>query len=273
MKRTKFPQMPTKQENSHNIGEILENLTNTENSRLLAIQTDIQSRLINIKKDSYRIGKLLTEAKQILPHGSFRTWIRHYFNEDLPYSTAKFYMDIYKTFEKEPNMIKCIPSKYLQMLVQNKFPDQVLKIIKENPEKFDRPALQQTNEVYQLFKEGKIGKSQFMILAEKQVKLGKETAYNREEHRINTNMRESFYRGGGDILKRIRELIKTARDMAGLFPYDPNSKEHEKLMKLIDEIVNELQVLKTELIGGRGFIKAITTKEYGAHFVDRTTGS
>jgi len=252
------------------LDEILEGTSNTDKRRLLEIATDVQTGITNMKKDSFNIGKLLHTAKQILPHGKFTLWIKYYFKDDLPYSTAYFYMKIYETFQDDPSSVKNIPTKFLQMVTQKEFPEEALKLIKEqaHSNKINNNDLKQVNEIYELFKTGQIGQSQFVVLAKDQIKLGIEMWKNPSTHRINTNMRESLYRGGGDILKRIRDLIETARSMNGLYPYDPKSKEHAKLMKYIDEIIVELENLKIELEGGKGFFKQISTREDGAKFVD-----
>jgi len=222
------------------IDEITEDLYNTDKRKLLEIVTDVQTRLYNIKQDSYHIGKLLYEAKQILPHGMFIPWIKHYFKEDLPYSTANFYMNIFETFEGDPRLVKLIPTKYLMMVTQKEFPKETLKLIKEHSENVSKDSIKQVNEVYELFKNGEIRQSQFIVLARDQIKHGIDVWKNDGTHRINSNMRQSLYWGGGNILKRIQQLIETARNMKGLYPYDPNSDEHKKLMRHIDEIIKEL---------------------------------
>ncbi len=65
-----------RQEKKITLDEILEDTSNTDKRRLLENATDIQTHLINIKKDSFNIGKLLHEAKQIGPHGKFMEWIK-----------------------------------------------------------------------------------------------------------------------------------------------------------------------------------------------------
>ena len=100
-----------------------------------------------------------------------------------------------------------------------------------------------------------------MKLAEDQIKIGIDIVNKSTLHRINSITRLSLEYGAGDILKRIRSMRQIARSMAGLYPYDPESKEHKKLMDDIDKTIDELKELKIDLEGGRGFFRLITTKD------------
>lgn len=239
--------------------EIMDGTTKSEKAQLLQIETDIRTRLINMKQDAYHVGQLLSQAKKILQHGQFQPWIGYFFKSDLTYSTAYFYMRIYDTFEGSPSLVKYIPTTYLLMLTQKKFPEKLLEHIKKHPEKIGKENLKQVNEVYDLFKKGEIGGSKFLKLAEDQIKQGIDIEHKSTRHRINSITRLSFELGAGDILKRIRNLRQIARDMAGLHPYDPESKQHKKLMNDIDNTIDELKKLKIDLEGRRGFWRNIST--------------
>jgi hypothetical protein len=261
MEQTKFLAKIGGEVIKNSLDEITDFTSNTEKARLLAIQTEIQARLINIKKDIYCIGELLYEAKQTLAHGMFIPWIEQTFDKELPYSTAYFYMRVYEVFKGTPSTIQYIPSKYLLMITTREFPAEIVKMLNENPEKIDKESLYKINEVYDLFKSGTIGGSQFLKLAEKQIKLGIDIWKGMSKHRINTNMRHSLYLGAGDILKHINSIRKAAREMAGVYPYDPDSFEHKELIKTIEETIKGLQELKIDLEGGRGLFKSISTKD------------
>lgn len=138
--------------------------------------------------------------------------------------------------------------------------DEIIRVVKEHPEKINGKNLQQINGVFTLFKEGTIGGSQFLKLAEKQIKLGVDIWRRGMEHRINANMRLSFQMGAGDILKRIKSLRQTARDMSQMYPMDPDSLEHKQLIADIDKTIEELQLLKKDILMKRGFYKTISTK-------------
>ena len=243
------------------IDNIMDQTTKTEKAQLLQIATDLRTRLINIKQDALHVGELLTEAKGILSHGQFQPWIEYFFKGDISYASAYFYMRIYDTFKDNPSSVKHIPTTYLLMLTQKNFPKEILEHIKKHPEKFDNKNLKMINEVYNLWKTGTIGGSQFLKLAEDQIKIGIDIVNKSTLHRINSITRLSLEYGAGDILKRIRSMRQIARSMAGLYPYDPESKEHKKLMDDIDKTIDELKELKIDLEGGRGFFRLITTKD------------
>ncbi len=123
MKKTKFPaKINDKVEKINPVevipdnptpSEMMEENTQNEKLRLLKIQTEIQTRLINIKIDAFHIGKLLNEAKETLPHGQFTPWIEMTFEKELPYSTAYFYMRVYDVFKDDPTAVQYIPTTYL----------------------------------------------------------------------------------------------------------------------------------------------------------------
>jgi hypothetical protein len=265
MKRTRFPQKTKNAIQKIPPDEMMEDLNNGEKARMIAIQTEIQIRLINIKKDIYQIGKQLFEAKTTLPHGMFTPWIDHFFGKELPYSTANFYMKVYNVFKDHPKTIQYIPSQYLLMITSSKFPNEIVKLMNENPEKINKQGLEQINEVYELYKDGSIGSNKFLKLAEKQIELGLDIWKGRAEHRLNANMRLSFEWGAGDILKRIQALRHKARDLAGLYPHDPDSPEHKKLISDIDITIKELEELKIDLEDTRGFFKRISTENGTKH--------
>ena len=64
--------------------------------RLLIIEDKIRNNIHSIKKNIVEIGKLLFIAKEKLHHGLFKKWIEVRFGEELPYSTANLYKNIYE---------------------------------------------------------------------------------------------------------------------------------------------------------------------------------
>lgn len=268
MKRTKFPvkrtKLPARRNNEikkRSYDEITKELTNTEKADLLICETNIANYQIGIKKNVFNVGRELHRAKEILKHGDFRDWIKCRWNEDLPYSTAYFYMRVFEVFKDCPNLIQLIPTKQLLMVTNKKFPEEILKAIKDNPDKVDKAVLMQLDEDFQLFKNGTIGSSQFIKIAEEQIKLGANIIWGREKHRLNTNMRRSYHLGASDILTRINELRTLAQKFAGIYPFDPNNIEHKQLISLIDKTIEGLQLLKKDIEGGDGFFREISSPE------------
>ncbi len=104
------------------IDKILNQTTKTEKTQLLCIETDIRTRLINMKQDAFHVGQLLSQAKKILPHRQFQPWIKYFSKNDISYSNAYFYMRINDTFKDNPSTIKHILTTYLLMITQKEFP-------------------------------------------------------------------------------------------------------------------------------------------------------
>lgn len=261
LRRTAFPDHPDNGFRKYSAEEIYESLSHTEKAKLLIIQTEIEADIINLKNNVYRLGERLTEAKDTVPHGMFMSWIEVAFKDELPYSTAYFYMRVYKVFKDNPRTIQYIPTRYLLTVTNNEFPEEIIKLLNESPEKLNKVALNEINELFIDFRKGRIGNSQFVKLAEEQIKLGLNILKGRTKHRLNMNMRKSLEYGTGDLLKHIKHLQKIASEMAGLFPYDPDSTTHKKLIKYLDDTIKELQKLKIELEGGDGFRKEISTED------------
>lgn len=261
MKRTKLPVKAKGDLTKFTIEEITEELTNTEKARLLETQTEIMSRLINQKKDAYYIGKLLHETKTVLTHGKFIPWIKLTFNEELPYPTAYFYMRIYEVFKDNPGTIQYIPSRFLLMVTSQKFPTEIVKLLNEHPDKINKAGLAHINDAFSELKSGRIGGSQFLKIAENQIKLGLDIWKGKSKHRLNANMRRSLNWGIKDILHRIDSLKKTASDMGGVFPPDPNDPEHKKAIEVIKNTIRGLFDLKKELEGRNGFYRNISTED------------
>ncbi|MEX0681657.1 MAG: hypothetical protein WD097_09775 [Balneolales bacterium] len=260
MKRTKF--------NGHSNYDFYEDMDRTDKKQLLDIEGEIQTRLINIKKDSYHIGELLHNAKNILPHGSFKPWIKKTFDNDLPYSTAYFYMRLYKTFKDDRTALQYIPTEYLIILTENNFPEDTRKMITEqinnDPKTIQKKEFEQVKDCYNLLKSGTIGGSAFLKQTKDIIELGKELTdiqMGKTKHRINGNMRRPLYFGLGDILQRLDAAIEQARQMAGYFPFDPTDPEHKKLIQQINKIIEKLTTLKKELQGGEGLFIPQSTEQ------------
>ncbi|MFW5879927.1 MAG: hypothetical protein ACOCUV_03795, partial [bacterium] len=181
---------------------------------------------------------------------------------EINYNIRYLYMKIYDTLkDKGPQVVQYIPLQYLLMMTQNKFPKELIDEICSRPEVVNKETLRVIKEDFETFKQGTIGGSVFMDLARRQIDLGIERQYRGQKHRVNRNMRKSLYFGAGDILKRLKSLTRTARRMSGVYPHDPESREHKDNIKKIDEIIMELKKLRSELEGGDGLIKQVSTPE------------
>lgn len=269
MKRTKLPSGIKRTKFNYQA------LERSEKAQITKIERGIQASIINIKKDAYQIGKLLDKAKTVLPHGSFQTWVESTFGDDLPYSTANFYKNIYQTFEDRPGVVQHIPTKYLSAFTQKRFPDEALMMIKKYVDKKDsieRWQLDQVREFFDLMKEGTVGGNKFLRQVEQIIKdgekLDEDELKNQNKHRMNRNARRTMYFGLGDILKKLDTAIEQAHEMAGRFPFDPDNSEHKKVIKQIHKIISKLQKLEKELTGGEGMLKPVST-ENGKKYISK----
>ncbi|MFY9151098.1 MAG: hypothetical protein WAO52_03720 [Prolixibacteraceae bacterium] len=130
--------------------DLFEGYSSNNKSKLITIETEIQTRICNIKNDIYEIGRLLYDAKKLMLHGFYEAWIKKTFNDDLPYSTAYFYMRVYKVFRDNPKTVKYIPTKYLLMVTSKEFPEEIIKVLDEHPENIDKDKLDSIKENYSL---------------------------------------------------------------------------------------------------------------------------
>ena len=104
--------------------------------RIQKIEISIRRYLVSMKCRIYDIGKLLFEAKKILPHGQFQPWIEQTFGGELPYSTAAAFKDVYDHFKDCPKMVRYIPVSLLLLIKQKGFSEEILKRIEDDPEGF-----------------------------------------------------------------------------------------------------------------------------------------
>ncbi len=268
MERTKLPaRVINSVSKKDSLDYILKDLTPSEKANLLRDQTEIFRRLTNIKRDIYCIGEMLTAHKKLLGHGLFIRWINTAFHGDLPYSTARFYMNVYAVFKGNPGALTYIKSEYLLMITDKRFPEEIINLIKTNPEHVSKNALMTINNLFDQLKHGRIGSSKFIELAKDQIRLGIEIAHGNYKHNLNTTIRKPFVLGTSDILRRINELNRIAEDLGGLYPPDPKSQDHRQLLKRINKTIEGLRRLKRTLLGGEGIIKHISTPE-GDRYVE-----
>jgi hypothetical protein len=150
---------------------VFNTLNKGEQGRILKIQLSIEKYLIEVKFRFFEIGKLLSRAKEILPHGTFQRWIEETWRGELPYPTAACYRAIYERFKNEKEKITVIPITLLQQMAQDSFPDEIIKMITDNPEAFKGNA-SEIRAAYAEFKKGEIDLSEFESLATKVIAIG-----------------------------------------------------------------------------------------------------
>lgn len=261
MIRTKFSALPAVPVKEHTSSEILDALTNSERSSVLSIQTEIQGCLFTIKRNVYRIGQLLFNAKATLPHGQFGRWVTVTFNDDLPLSTARFYMNVYKTFEGRPDKVQMIPTEYLVMFTNSQFPDEALNLLMTHEDMIEANALQEVKQSFALYKNGAISNDEFLQITERELILNHEQHSREAKHRINRNMRHALYYGIGAMVEQIKEWCNKANRMADAYPYEPTSEQHKNCLRDINDAIVALEQLKVELSCEDRLLKLTSTIE------------
>jgi hypothetical protein len=143
---------------------------------ILHIQAQVEDKLISIKRNIYEIGKLLSEAKAILPHGQFKPWIQETFGRHLPYSSAACYKAIYERFKgavDHPEFFQRLyelPLSFLQTLKQDSFPDTLLAIILENREALAQTEFELMTQAHRDYKDGILPLAEFEELIKELIK-------------------------------------------------------------------------------------------------------
>lgn len=228
--------------------------------KLLQIMTEIETRLFFIKGHCYEIGKYLSEAKELIPHGSFQAWIEDHFKSEFPYSTAHAYMKIYEVFKGKSKLVHLMPIHFLMDMTRKTFPDEIRKIVEDNAEFIKKDEVEQLKVAHQLFKSGEIDLKEFEKLAEKQIKLGIQIHQGKANQRLSHNMRKTLNYGTQDILKAIAKVRKQARQMQHLFAPAEGCKEQAALISEIDGTIKSLQKLKEDIEGKSGMVRTVNFK-------------
>lgn len=219
----------------------------TNRRKLRQITLEIEERLVNIKRDVFEIGKLLSKAKSVLPHGAFQKWVKQTFSKDLPYSTAQLYMKIYDTFQNQPKTVQLIPLHFLMSMTQNTFPEKIRDLINEHAENLEKEDIDGVNEAFRQFKEGEIKRSEFERIADRYIKLGFNIAQGLTHRRIVKNAREGLHSQEDNLINQIRSYIKRTQQYNNMFP--PEVGEERVMVKKIDIMINQLKQLKAEVKG------------------------
>jgi hypothetical protein len=254
---------------------VFDTLNKGDQGRILNIQLAIDKNLVEVKFRFFDIGKLLSQAKGIVGHGNFQRWVEETWRGQLPYPTAACYRAIFEKFKNERVRITVLPITLLQQMAQDSFPDEIIKMITDNPEAFKDNA-SEVRAAYANFKKGEIDLSEFESLATKVIALGI-SMYNGKGL-------ENFSRTGKRVIKhgwtelkaaiwkirkysfKIRTYFPPAEDETPSFT-DKEIAEHNKkvdamtlelldddLIKEIDYAIDELELLRQEIKerAGRG---------------------
>lgn len=254
--RTRFPVTRTV-----NYQEQIDNMNREDVYQLKKIELDTDKRLINKKRDTFYIGRNLSKAKELLPHGAFRFWIEKRYSHEIPYSTAFAYMKVYEKFRSKQHLAQRVPYHILMSLTTKSFPEHIFKLILENEEYCEQADVKIITEAFKLFNEGQIDLHDFDSIAKAQIELGIAIAQGDTEKRLATNFRETLSLGVFDLLSGIRKIRKRVQQMQFLFPPVEGSKQEDHLKHKITEIIQELYLLIEDISNRTGLFKPIIRKD------------
>lgn len=213
-----------------------------DRAKIAAIVTSVESHLLSVKRNVFEIGKCLSKAKHILPHGTFQRFITDHFNKELPYSTANLYMKIYDKFQLTPRAVQYLPITFLLKLTDNSFPEEVLNIIKENASS-DSIDVQIISDAFAKFKNKEINLSQFEAVAKNQIDLATEMEWGRTEKRNSKAMADTTHNCFRALSKAVNKIDTMTNNMIYfLYP-----EQKQIIIKDIDEAIRLLEKLKLNL--------------------------
>jgi hypothetical protein len=91
-------------------------ITNTKTSAVSLDSLAMQARMyvLDARLNLLQLGRVLSEAKPLVPHGEWDAWIRE--NADMSRRTAEQYMQAYAKFGADPQIAKLGTSKVLKLL-------------------------------------------------------------------------------------------------------------------------------------------------------------
>jgi hypothetical protein len=238
---------------------VFESLDREKQKEILKIQLEIEQCLITVKVCIYEIGKLLARSKDILPHGEFQRWIEETWKHELPYSTAAHYLRIFRKFEGRPGLVRRLPLTFLQQLSQERFPGEVLKLVKENPESVDEKAVRDISEAYGAYKKGVIKYQEFETLTKSLLDLGMQILEGETLVRHSVLAKRTISVGIGDLKLTIRRIRRHSHKLLEIFlpAWECEVKKEalrelcdKDVLKDVDSAIGELEALKKLIVEG-----------------------
>jgi hypothetical protein len=252
---------------------VFETLKKGDQRRILNIQLDIDKNLNEVKFRFFEIGKLLSQAKGILGHGTFQRWIEETWRGQLPYPTAACYRAIYERFKYQKEKITVLPITLLQQMAQDTFPDEIIKMITDNPEAFKNNA-SEIRAAYADFKKGEIDLSEFESLANKVIAIGIDMYNGQMLETYSRTGKRVIHLGLTELKAAIWKIRKYSYKIRSFFPpakgepmsvTDKEVAEHnakvdavtqglldDDLIKEITYAIDELELLRKEIVEKRG---------------------
>jgi len=121
---------------------------------LSGIAEDIKTRNESVKGEMFEIGRLLCKAKDMLPKGDFKPWVKS--NFDFSYQTANNFMNVYRYCLRDKSIVSSVSSSVLYLIASKKFPSDLREYLFENADYLKGISNKDMRKVYKKFKAGKI---------------------------------------------------------------------------------------------------------------------
>jgi hypothetical protein len=243
-------------------------------AKLQKLTLRIELCLVEIKINVYNLGKHLSEAKTILSHGRFQRWIEETFGRELPYPTAALYKSIYEYFQRKPELVRRLPLTLLMTMKEEAFPEEVEKLIEENPDAFKETDGQAFREAYKQLKEGRIDLDRFFSLAKLHIELGTRILAGETMFRQSRTATGTVRLGLKSLHDSIHKMTILADRMLGFFPswQDAGVQNAAKLglmdtelIAQVDRAISALETLKKRAVIGDGFFTYKLSKASGMY--------
>jgi hypothetical protein len=235
---------------------VYDSLAPDKRTEILKIETAITARLTNMKFEYYEIGKLLTQAKETLPHGQYEPWLKQTFGRELGVSTAAHIKGIYKFFKGYPDAVALLPFTFLQHVSRASFPDAVREIIQANPQAIAEADTKNLELACKELKENKINLDQFMAMTKEQVRIGTDILKGESRVRHSDRARRVSKLGYGSLQTQVSLLCKRIIAMQELHPPAVNGQPaladicEQALIADLDACIAELGRFKATIIKG-----------------------
>ena len=193
-------------------------ITNTKTSAVSLDSLAMQARMyvLDARLNLLQLGRVLSEAKPLVPHGEWDAWIRE--NADMSRRTAEQYMQAYAKFGADPQIAKLGTSKVLKLLplpgeqleqlfeendVKSMSTRQLDEAIRNQKEKLLKEAREEVREELEREKNLRIAAEKTASIAKEELK------QSNEEHTHNfetvTNDRKALMERNRKLEQEIRE--------------------------------------------------------------------
>jgi len=238
------------------MGLVYDSLEPDKQAEILGIEQEITEKLTNIKADAYAIGKLLTKAKEILPHGQYEPWVKQTFGKELGLSTAAHLKGIYETFKDRPDIVKLLPITFLQHVSERTFPDELMELLRSNPKAVAATGTKELSQAYRDFKTGKIALDKCLALANKQVEIGLSILKGESLERHSHQAKRVAKLGFQSLQTQAQKMRQRIKKMLELHPPAVNDQpalagiSERALIADIDSCIGELTKLKAIITKG-----------------------